>query len=89
MPSDKTRRVAERNRVRNKSALSATRTVVKKAREAIESGSVGEAEKAVHAALVMQDKAVSKSIIHSNTAARTKSRLSKQLNALKAGQSES
>jgi small subunit ribosomal protein S20 len=84
LPSEKTRRVSEKRRARNKSVVSATRTVVKKAREAIESGSVEEAEQAVRAALAVQDKAASKGIMHANAAARSNSRLSRHLNALKA-----
>lgn len=84
MPSEKTRRVSEKRRARNKSVVSATRTVVKKAHEALESGSVADAEQAVHAAMVVQDKAASKGIIHANAAARSKSRLSKRLDVLKA-----
>jgi small subunit ribosomal protein S20 len=74
--------VAERNHARNVAARSAVRTSVKKARLAV-ANKADNAEEAVKAASVSVDKAVTKGIMHKNTAARRKSRLAKALNASK------
>jgi small subunit ribosomal protein S20 len=74
--SDK--RKADRNRL----VRSRMRTFVKKANKAIDSSESDAARKAVEDAIVELDKAVSKGIIHKNTAARKKSRLMKKLNDL-------
>ena len=89
MPSEKTQRASERKRLRNRSVRSEARTLIIKAGEAIESGSPEEAEEAVKKATVAQDKAASKGIVHPNSAARRKSRLTKRLNAQKTENSES
>lgn len=74
--------VAERNAAKNVAFKSSIKTAVKKA---LELGK-GEDKKALTAAVskVYQlcDKAVSKGILHKNTAARKKSRLSLALNKL-------
>lgn len=62
----------------NSSAKSAMRTAVKKAELAIASGAENAQELVVQAMRTL-DKAVSKGIIHKNTAARKKSRLAKKL----------
>ncbi len=64
---------AERNRV----VRSRVRTVVKRARTAIESGDAS-APAAVATATRDLDKAASKGVIHRNNAARRKSRLARQ-----------
>lgn len=74
--------VAERNHARNAAAKSAVRTSVKKARVAV-AAKADNADEAVKAASVSVDKAVTKGIMHKNTAARRKSRLVKALNASK------
>ena len=75
--------VAERNHTRNVAAKSAVKTSVKKAKLAI-ANKVDNADDAVKAASVSVDKAVTKGLMHKNTAARRKSRLAKALNASKA-----
>ena len=75
--------VAERNHARNVAAKSAVRTSVKKARLAV-SNKADNADAAVKAASISVDKAVTKGIMHKNTAARRKSRLAKALNESKA-----
>ncbi len=72
----------ERKRVRNRLVRSRTRTFVKKARVAINSTDTDVAREATLQAIRELDKAVSKGVYHKNTAARTKSRLMKRLNAL-------
>ena len=78
-------RSSERRRVRNRIVRSSTRTLVKKARTAINSGNPG--EEAIQNALTALDRAASKGIIHKNNAARRKSRLMKQYNRTLAAQS--
>jgi small subunit ribosomal protein S20 len=63
---------------------SRARTFVKKARAALSKGNMDSATEAVRAAVQDLDRAVSKGVIHKNNAARRKSRLMKQLNALQA-----
>jgi small subunit ribosomal protein S20 len=75
-----TKRLTERNRM----IRSRTRTFVKKARTA-QSGSSATLENALAAtreAIRELDRAASKGVIHKRNAARRKSRLMKQLNAL-------
>ncbi|MBI2866312.1 MAG: 30S ribosomal protein S20 [Chloroflexi bacterium] len=76
----------EKHRLRNRAALSATRTYVEKARLALLQGQdAAGAEQATLKAVQALDKAVVKGIYHKNTAARYKSQLMRQLRTLKAG----
>ena len=76
--------IAERNRQRNVAFKSSIKTAVKKVLEL----STGEEKVALSTALskVYQlcDKAVSKGVLHKNTAARKKSRLTRALNKIQA-----
>jgi len=76
------RQVAKRQ-LRNKSVLSQCKTSITKAERLIFSGELEAAELAVVAAIRSLDKAVEKGIIHTNNAARRKSRLLKKLNQAK------
>lgn len=67
-----------RRRTRNRLVKAKTRTVTKRAVAAIEEGDPGAGE-IVRQAQVELDSAVTKGIIHRNTAARKKSRLVKRL----------
>ncbi|MEP7294428.1 MAG: 30S ribosomal protein S20 [Chloroflexota bacterium] len=67
----------------NRAYRSRARTFVKKARTALESGNAKSAEEATRLAIQELDKTASKGVIHKRNAARRKSRLMKQLNALK------
>jgi small subunit ribosomal protein S20 len=69
---------------RNKSVISAVRTSVRKAREAIASGDQGAAD-AVKAARCALARAASKGIVHHNAASRTTSRIDAQLAKRAAG----
>jgi len=73
-------RVAQRRRLRNKSARSQCKTEITKAEKLIFSGELESAEKAVVTAISALDKAAEKGIIHANNVARRKSRLVKKLN---------
>ncbi|MBZ5507447.1 MAG: 30S ribosomal protein S20 [Acidobacteriia bacterium] len=60
----------------NRSNTSRLRTELRKLRETLESGDAKQAKDAFGATVSMIDKAVKKGVIHKNTAARYKSRLS-------------
>ena len=79
MPSKKSYRSALQKHKRNRSVRSATRTYVAKAFKAIEDSD--KPEDAVKRALKALDQTAKRGIIHSNNAARRKSRLMKRLNA--------
>ena len=67
---------------RNKQEKSALKTTLKKFDAAIESGSKEQADSAYTAAVKAIDKAVTKGILHKNTAARKKSNITKKMNKL-------
>jgi small subunit ribosomal protein S20 len=67
--------VAERNRDRNRSWKSAIKTAKNEVMEAIKSAKAADAAAALKSAYSVIDRAVSKGILHKNTAARKKSRL--------------
>jgi small subunit ribosomal protein S20 len=73
-------RVADRRQQRNRSIRSEVKTNITKAEKLIFSGELEGARKAVITATSSLDKAAEKGIIHSNNAARRKSRLMKKLN---------
>jgi small subunit ribosomal protein S20 len=76
----------EKLRLHNRSFRNRSRTIVRKAREGMESGDIEAARTATMAAIRELDKTASKGIIHPNNAARRKGRLMKQLAALEAQQ---
>jgi len=78
--AQKQARASERKRLRNQSARSRCKTSITKAEKFIFSGEIEPSQKAVVAAISSLDKAAEKGIIHSNNAARRKSRLMKKLN---------
>ena len=67
---------------KNKQEKSALKTAIKKFETAVASGNKAEADSAYTAAIQSIDKAVTKGILHKNTAARKKSNITKKLNAL-------
>ncbi|HSA07249.1 MAG TPA: 30S ribosomal protein S20 [Candidatus Gastranaerophilales bacterium] len=73
--------INERNKERNIAVKSAVKTSIKKVFESIKT-EVGEdkVKEAVNKAYSVIDKAVTKGIMHKNTAARKKSRLTKHVN---------
>jgi small subunit ribosomal protein S20 len=72
-------RSAERRRRINQVHRSRARTFVKKTRKLIASGEYQEAEAMARQAVSALDKAAQKGVIHKNKAARSKSRLLKEL----------
>ena len=75
-------RQSENRRLRNRTVRSKVRTAVKTARTAVAESSA-EARAAVLEAIRALDKAVTKGVIHRNTAARKKSGLARRLVAHK------
>lgn len=69
----------EKRRLHNRTYRNRARTLVKKARAAIENGELDEAREATRIACRDLDMAASKGIIHTRNAARRKSRLMQQL----------
>ena len=76
----KRNRQNEKARMRNKAVRSEMKTRVKKTLEAIEDPSA-DAEAAFLVAQKRIDEAVSKGVLHKNTAARKKARLAKRVNS--------
>ena len=81
----KRNRTNEVRRQRNKRVRSELKTRVKSAVSAAQGGA-DDAGQALRTAVVRLDKAASKGIIHSNQAARRKSRLMRQLNKISAAE---
>jgi len=75
-------RTSEKRRLRNAAVRSSVRSSVKSARTALEGGQAAQARETLQRTIQILDKAVTKGVIHKNTAARKKSRLTRQLNAL-------
>lgn len=73
-------KVIETKTAKNKAYTSAMRTEIKKANVAVENGAADK-DATVKAALKKIDGAVTKGILHKNTAARKKSTLARKLNA--------
>ncbi len=72
-----------KRRLHNRSQRSALRTTVKKVRALAASGDLAGAESAFRFATKRLDQAAAKNLLHRNTAARIKSRLSKLLKEAK------
>lgn len=74
----------EKRRTRNRDVMSRTKTYLKRARVAIDEGDATASREAVDLAISELDRAVSKGVLHANSAARRKSRLMARLNAMNA-----
>ncbi len=70
-------------RSRNRSTKSSIRTQLRKVREAIAAKDLEKSQTEFRALVKKLDRAAARSVIHANTAARTKSRLSQAIKALK------
>ena len=77
-------RVSQRKQTGNKAVRTRCKSTITKAEKLIFSGELEPAEKATLTAVSSLDKAAEKGIIHSNNAARRKSRLMKKLNEARA-----
>ena len=83
MPAAKTLRAQERKAEINRSTRSFTRSRIKAASDVIAEGTMSdESNKTLTEAISALDKAVTKGVMHRNTAARKKSRLTKQYQKL-------
>jgi small subunit ribosomal protein S20 len=71
-------------RARNRSTKSSLRTQLRKLREAIKAKKLDESQSEYRTLVKKLDQAAGNKVIHANAAARTKSRLSNALKALKA-----
>ena len=67
--------VAERNRLKNVAVKSEIKTAIRKTLELAQAKNEAEMQTAMNHAYKLCDKAVSKGVLHKNTAARKKSRL--------------
>ena len=76
-------RQTEKRTVRNRANASQLRTALRTLRETLAKGDKAAAELVYRETVSVLDKAIQKGILHENTAARYKSRLSKRLGALK------
>jgi small subunit ribosomal protein S20 len=86
--AEKQARASEKRRLRNKSVRSLVKTEITKTQKLIQAGDLEPAKEATVAATSALDKAAQKGVIHPNSAARRKSRLSKKLNTLSRGQTK-
>jgi small subunit ribosomal protein S20 len=77
----RTRQTEKRTHV-NRANKSRFRTALRDLREAISAGDVKAAQTSFRESVSVIDKAIQKGVIHRNTAARYKSRLSARVNAL-------
>lgn len=82
--AQKEMRVSKKRQLRNKSTRSLCKTNITKAERFIFSGELELGRKAVLDAINSLDNAAEKGVIHSNNAARRKSRLMKKLNEAQA-----
>lgn len=83
-PSAKKRlRQSLERRARNRSTKTTLRTLTRKIHTAIAAQDVAESEASFGQLVKKIDRAASKNVIHANAAARTKSRLSKAIKAIK------
>jgi len=75
--AEKRMRQSAERRERNRKDRSTMRTAVKRVRGALEKGDATAAQAALPAAVQVIDRTAKKGVVHKNTAARTKSRLTK------------
>jgi small subunit ribosomal protein S20 len=67
---------------RNRSVMSAVKTLVRKVESAVETGNREDAAKTLQETVRALDRAASKGVIHKNTASRNVSRLTRKVNGL-------
>lgn len=83
LSAEKRQRQNVKRRLRNRAARSGVRTVQRKFQLAVKNNNLEEAQEAFAKAERLIDRVSRKGLFHKNTAARTKSRMQKKLNALK------
>ena len=82
MSAKKTGRQQVKRARRNRSVKTETRTIIGRANRSLEGGDAEAAQPAVALAISTLDRAVSKGILHKNSAARRKSRMAAKLAGL-------
>lgn len=80
--AEKRMRQTANRRSRNRAHRSNMRSAVKKLRAAVDSGDAAAARELLTRTLSIVDSTAQKGVIHANTAARTKARLQRAVNAL-------
>ena len=80
--AEKRMRQTAKRRSRNRAHRSNMKSAVKKLRAAVEGGDAAQARELLAPTLSIVDATAKKGVIHANTAARTKSRLHRAVNAL-------
>lgn len=80
--AEKRVRQNEKRRAINRSNMSRLRTQIKKLRTALASGNKQESRELLEPTISLIDKSVNKGLLHKNTAARYKSRLTMHVNEL-------
>lgn len=78
-------KIIEKRTLRNKAIKSRVKTAIKKFEKALAGGALEEARENLRQAIRIIDKAVTKGVLHRNTAARKKSRLQQRFNRAVAG----
>lgn len=84
LSAKKRMRQTEKQRLRNRRIRSALRTQIRKVEVAVDSGDAEAARREYQAAVKAIDKAVTKGVLHRNTAGRRKSRLAGRVNTMAA-----
>jgi len=84
LSAKKRMRQTEKRQVRNRRIKSALRTQIRKVEVAVDSGDAEAARREYQAAVKAIDKAVTKGVLHRNTAGRRKSRLAALVNTMAA-----
>lgn len=82
---NKAARAQESKRLRNRVIRGRTRTLLRQARQSVDSGDAGAGKTAAATAASSLDRAVTKGLFHKNKAARLKSRLARRVNASLSG----
>jgi small subunit ribosomal protein S20 len=80
--AEKRVRQNEKRRLVNRSSRSSLRTQIKKLRTALSSGDKQQSQELLTPTIALIDKSVNKGVLHQNTAARYKSRLTVHVNKL-------
>lgn len=73
-------KVNQKRRLRNARIKSTVRTTIRRFNDALGAAGREDVQAKLRQALIILDKAVTKGVLHKNTAARTKSRLTKRFN---------
>ncbi len=73
---------SEKRRARNAPVKTALKTAIKKTRDSVESANTEEAKNSLKTTVVLLDRAVTKRVLHRNSASRRISRLTNAVNSM-------